>query len=39
MTVVQLSLAEAVGLVLAGTITDAKTVVGLLLAEKYLGGA
>jgi 8-oxo-dGTP pyrophosphatase MutT (NUDIX family) len=37
MTVVQLPLAEAVGLVFAGTITDAKTVVGLLLAERYLG--
>ncbi len=36
MTVVQLPLAEAVALVLSGTVTDAKTVVGLLLAEKYL---
>jgi ADP-ribose pyrophosphatase len=39
MTVVQLPLTEAIALVLAGTITDAKTVVGLLLAEKYLGRA
>ena len=37
MTVVQLPLAEAVALVQAGTITDAKTVVGLLLAQEYVG--
>jgi 8-oxo-dGTP pyrophosphatase MutT (NUDIX family) len=37
MTVLQLPMTEAVALVLDGTITDAKTVVGLLLAERFVG--
>lgn len=36
MEVVHLPLAEAVGLVATGAITDAKTVIGLLLAERRL---
>ena len=39
MTVVELPLADAVALVHDGTITDAKTVVGLLLAETFVGRA
>ncbi|MFA9445157.1 NUDIX domain-containing protein [Egicoccus sp. AB-alg6-2] len=38
MEVVRLPLAEAVALVAAGEVTDAKTVIGLLLAERALSG-
>jgi hypothetical protein len=36
MAVLQVSLADAVAEVEAGTITDAKTIVGLLLTERRL---
>ena len=36
MTVLQVPLADAVAEVAAGTITDAKTIIGLLLTERRL---
>jgi hypothetical protein len=38
MTIEELPLREAIAMVLDGRIEDAKSVVGLLLAERYLRG-
>ncbi|MDQ1520344.1 MAG: hypothetical protein QOI55_1417, partial [Actinomycetota bacterium] len=39
MTVERLSLASVEGLIADGTLHDAKTIIGLLLARQYLAGA
>lgn len=38
MDVLEVALADAVGMVLSGEIHDAKTIIGLLLAERHLSG-